>query len=80
MRGWFWTFNVFGYDLLVLHFFFHFFEISNYDNIRYIETFHNLNLMLEFMFFIDFLIDHIFVIDFLIIFGKVMLISRIIFN
>ena len=51
-----------------------------YDNIRYIETFHNLNLMLEFMFFIDFLIDHIFVIDFLIIFGKVILVSRIIFN
>ena len=36
--------------------------------------------MLEFMFFIDFLIDPIFVIDFLIIFGKVNFDSRIIYN
>ena len=36
--------------------------------------------MLEFMFFIDFLIDPIFVIDFLIIFGKVILDSSIIYN
>ena len=49
-------------------------------NICLIETFHNLNLMLEFMFFIDFLIDPIFVIEFLIIFGKIILDSKIIYN
>ena len=36
--------------------------------------------MLEFMFFIDFLIDPIFVIEFLILFGKIILDSRIVYN
>ena len=44
------------------------------------KSFPNLNLMLEFMVFINFLIDPIFLIDFLITFGKVILDLRIIYN
>ena len=48
-------------------------------NIREIENCQNLNLMVEFMFPIDSLIYPIFVIEISIIFGKVILDSKIIY-
>ena len=48
-------------------------------NISEIENCQNVNLMVEFMFAIDSLIYPIFVIDILLIFGKVILNSRIIY-
>ena len=48
-------------------------------NISEIENCQNLNLMVEFMFVIDSLIYPIFVIDILLIFGKVILNSRILY-
>ena len=48
-------------------------------NISEIENCQNLNLMVEFMFVIDSLIYPIFVIDILLIFGKVILNSKILY-
>ena len=48
-------------------------------NISEIENCQNLNLMVEIMFAIDSLIYPIFVIDILLIFGKVIIHSRIIY-
>ena len=52
-------------------------KLINNVSICYFETFHNLNLMLDLIFLIDFLIDPIFVIYFLTIDGKFILYPRI---